>query len=114
MSRLRRSQKLDLDTYGKTHHNNSSNAFTYLEPSAKDALPGKTQAIQVDQRVRVRVHSKGRRLADIDGYVIKPILDAFTKAGIWTDDSGRYVKEVSFSQEVAGDEETVIDILWDD
>ena len=84
-----------------------------LEPSAKDALPGKAQAVQMDQRVCVRVHSKGRRLADIDGYVIKPIFDAFTKAGIWTDDSGRYVKEVSFSQEVSEVEETVIDIVWE-
>ena len=82
------------------------------ESGAKDALSGKAQAVQVDKRVRVRVHSKGRRLADIDGYVVKPIFDAFTKAGIWTDDSGRYVKEVSFSQEVAEDEETIIDIVW--
>ena len=84
-----------------------------LEPGVANALPGKAQAIQVDKRVCVRVHSKGRRLADIDGYVIKPVFDAFTKAGIWADDSGRYIKEVCFTQEIAEVEETVIDLTWE-
>ena len=84
-----------------------------MEPGATDALPRKAQAIQVDQRVCVRVHSKGRRLADTEGYCVKAIFDAFTEGGLWTDDSGRYIKEVCFTQEIAEVEETVIDLIWD-
>lgn len=84
---------------------------TDMEPGLADALPRKTHPVQMDQRVCVRVHSKGRRLADTEGYCVKPVFDAFTKAGIWRDDSGRYIKEVSFSQEVSEVEETIIDIV---
>lgn len=65
----------------------------------------------MDQRFSVRCNVKGRRLPDTDGLCIKAILDAITACGIWPDDSPKYVKEVSYAQEIgsAGDpDETII------
>lgn len=59
---------------------------------------------------RVRCHTKGVRLGDVDGRSIKAILDGLTKAGIWSDDSAKFVKEVSFTQELGKEDQTVIEI----
>ena len=65
----------------------------------------------MDLRKSVHVHSKRKRLADPDGVSVKAVLDGLRKAGIFVDDSAKYIKEVSYSQakcEKAEDEETVI------
>jgi len=75
-----------------------------------DALGAKKQAVPVDQRFRVRVISRGRRLADTDGNSAKAVLDGITKAGIWRDDSSRFIEEISFTQEKAKGDQTVIEV----
>lgn len=65
-----------------------------------------------DKRCRVHVHSKRRRLCDPDGISIKAALDSLVAAKLLRDDSAKFIKEVSFSQEVSEVEETVIDIVW--
>lgn len=60
----------------------------------------------------IRVHSKRTRLADPDGISCKAVLDGLRKAGVLIDDSAKFVKEVSFSQEVAKEDETIIDVFW--
>ena len=65
----------------------------------------------MDTRKSVHVHSKRKRLADPDGVSVKALLDGLRKAGIFVDDSAKYIKEVSYSQakcKAAEDEETVI------
>lgn len=64
-------------------------------------------------RCNIRVHSKRKRLADPDGISAKAVLDGITKAGILTDDSAKFVKEVSFSQEIATEDETIINIIFE-
>jgi hypothetical protein len=54
-------------------------------------------------------------LADEDGRSIKAAVDGLREAGILEDDSPEFVKSISQSQELTtGDEETIIEILFDD
>ena len=84
-----------------------------VEPAPSHEQMGAPKGSQLDQRVRIHFHSKRRRLADPDGISCKAAIDGLVQGGILRDDSAKFVKEVSFSQEIAGDEETVIDITWD-
>lgn len=60
----------------------------------------------------VRVHSKRTRLADPDGISCKAVLDGLRKAGVLIDDNSKFIKEVSFSQEI-GEDETIIDLFFE-
>jgi len=82
------------------------------QPDVPDALDAKKQTIPVDQKFRVRITSRGRRLADTDGNSCKAAFDGITKAGIWPDDSSRFIEEISFTQEKAKIDETVIEV-WE-
>jgi len=62
----------------------------------------------LDKRFHIGIHSKRNRLADQDGVSIKAVLDGMVKAGILVDDSAKFVKEVSFTQEQSEVEETII------
>lgn len=95
------------------HPNNSSLSFTDLEPDISYGPPAKDESKEVDTRVCLRVHSKRRRLADPDGLYFKAALDGIVAGGILRDDSAKFIKEISFSQEISEVEETVIDIVWD-
>lgn len=67
----------------------------------------------MDKRASIHVHSKRTRLADPDGISAKAVIDGLVKAGILTNDSPEFVKEVSYSQEVTKDgEETIIDLYF--
>ncbi len=67
------------------------------------------------QKCSIHVLSRTKRLADEDGRSIKAAVDGLRKAGILPDDSPEFVKKVSHSQELTtGDEETVIDVIFDD
>ena len=65
-----------------------------------------------DKRCRVHVHSKRRRLCDPDGISAKAAIDGLVAAKLLRDDSAKFIKEVSFSQEVSEVEETIIEITW--
>jgi hypothetical protein len=74
---------------------------------------GKGEGDEVDQRVRIHVHSRRWRLTDPDGISVKAAIDGLVAGGILRDDSAKFVEKVSFSQElIAKDqpEETVITI----
>ena len=83
-----------------------------VESTIGNEQVGTAESGQLDKRVRIHFHSRRRRLADPDGISCKAAIDGLVQGGILPDDSARYVKEVSFSQEVSEVEETVIDIVW--
>lgn len=78
-----------------------------------DSQHGSTAA-HVDQevhsRVCIHVHSKRRRLADPDGISAKAAIDGLVKAGVLRDDSAKYIEAVTFSQQCAEVEETIITV----
>jgi len=80
------------------------------QPDVSHALDAKKQTIPVDQKFRVRITSRGRRLADTDGNSCKAAFDGITKAGIWPDDSSRFIEEISFTQETFEQDQTIIEI----
>ena len=99
---------------------NGASSYSYLafQTSNVESIVGheslaKKEGARLDSQFRVRCHTKGKRLGDVDGRSIKAVFDALTKAGIWPDDSALFLKEVSFSQEKSDVEETVIEIYKD-
>jgi hypothetical protein len=60
--------------------------------------------------VRIVIHSRRHRLCDADGISGKAAIDGLVHRGLLKDDSPEFVKEVGFTQEKAGDEETIITI----
>ena len=91
-------------------HNRTAVPVAESKPDIPHALETAPQAVQVDKRFRVRVISIGRRLADPDNNAVKAVLDAITKVGIWHDDSGRFIEEISFTQKPGTEDQTVIEI----
>ena len=83
---------------------------TDLEPTPSHESLAAGKGDGVHSRVRIHIHSRRRRLADPDGISAKAAIDGLTAGGILADDSAKFVEEVSFSQEVGEDEETVITI----
>lgn len=67
----------------------------------------------MDQKCRIFVHSRRRRLADPDGISAKAAIDGLRLGGLLVDDSVRYVKSVSFSQELSEEDETIISLLFE-
>jgi hypothetical protein len=65
------------------------------------------------QMFSIHFHSKRKKLADPDGISGKSCIDGIRDAGVFPDDSSKYIKEVSYSQEISQDEETIIDITWE-
>ena len=61
--------------------------------------------------VNLHVHSRRHRLCDADGISAKAVIDSLVIAGVLPDDSTKYVKNVTYSQEKiakAQNEETII------
>lgn len=93
------------------HYNRSAVSAADVKPNLSNALDAAPQAVQVDKRFRVRVTSSGRRLADTDGNSAKAVLDGITAAGVWRDDSSTFVEEISFTQKVGEEDQTIIEIV---
>ncbi len=86
-----------------------------MESAFGNEFLGKKEGERLDKKCCVHVHSKTKRLADSDGRSIKAVIDGLAKAGIFADDSPKFVKEISQSQEVTkDDEETIVDIFFVD
>ena len=62
----------------------------------------------MDKEFCLHVHSKRKRLADQEGISIKAVLDGIVRAGILPDDSAKFIKKVTFTQEKSKDEETIL------
>jgi hypothetical protein len=60
--------------------------------------------------VDIHVHSKRRRLTDSEGVSAKAAIDAIVNSGILIDDSPKYVRNTTFTQEKSTTEETIISI----
>lgn len=68
-----------------------------------------------DSRRIIRLHSRTKRLTDEDGRSPKAAIDGLREAGIFEDDNPKFIKKVEQSQEITKDnEETVIDIIWEE
>jgi hypothetical protein len=63
-------------------------------------------------RCCIHIHSKRKRLTDADGVSAKAAIDGLVHGNLLQDDSSKFVKEVSYSQEQSKDEETIIE-LWE-
>ena len=72
------------------------------------------EGLAASGRVSLHIHSRRKRLCDADGISGKAVIDGLVHAGLLQDDSPRFVEKVSYSQEKADTEETVIDILYED
>jgi hypothetical protein len=68
---------------------------------------------EMDQKCRIHVHSRRRRLADPDGISAKAAIDGLRLGGLLIDDSAKYVKSVTFSQELSERDETIIGLLFE-
>jgi hypothetical protein len=95
---------------GKPSHVDPTLQTSNLEPASSDGSASADTGEKVDTRFCVHFHSRRRRLTDPDGLYSKAALDGLVRGGILVDDSARFVKEVSFSQEVSEVEETVIEV----
>jgi hypothetical protein len=75
----------------------------------------KAKIDKLDKRFCIHIHTRSKRLTDPDGISAKAAIDGLAKGGIFADDSARFIKSVSFSQEVTkDDEETIIDITLEE
>ena len=81
-----------------------------VEQVVSDESMGAKQALPFDSPVCIHIHSIRSRLVDSDGVSAKAAIDGIVKAGVLQDDSAKYVKEVSYSQEKGFPEKTVIKI----
>lgn len=79
---------------------------------AGDGAPAKNDRQEVDTKFRIHFHSKRRRAIDPDGLYSKAAIDGLREGGLFVDDSAAYVEAVTYSQESAEDEETVIEV-WE-
>ena len=95
-----------------TNTDNSSLPPTDVESAPGDESLATEEGAGLDKRCRVHVHSKRRRLCDPDGISAKAAIDGLVAAKLLRDDSAKFIKEVSFSQEVSEVEETIIEITW--
>lgn len=66
----------------------------------------------VRPRYRIHVCARRKRLTDPDALCIKWVIDGLVKAKIIPDDSAKYVREVSYTQEKSKIEETEIEV-WE-
>jgi len=85
---------------------------TNLESTICHEQMGTPEGNKLDKRVCIHIHSKRKRITDPDGISGKAAIDGLAKGCLLRDDSTKYVKEVSFSQEESEEEETVIDIVF--
>ena len=93
------------------HH--TSNKTPYVESTTGNGQISKGKVNQVDRKCSIHIHSKRKRLADPDGISAKAAIDGLRKAGVCPDDSAKFIKEVTFSQELSKEDETVITVVWE-
>lgn len=85
-----------------------------LESYPADETAGAKQADKPHQRFSIHVHSVRKRLADADGISAKAAIDGLVLAGLLPDDSPKYVKAVTYSQEKGSPEKTIMEIIPDE
>ena len=88
--------------------NNTAFPLADLEQNTCDAPLVKEKIKRLDSPIRIHVHSLRKRLTDADGISAKAVIDGLVLAGILPDDSPKFIKEVTYSQEKAKEEKTII------
>ena len=81
-----------------------------MEQNASDAPMAEKEATGSHPPYDIAVHSVRKRLADIDGISAKAAIDGIVKAGILPDDSAKYIKSITYTQEKGEPEKTIINI----
>jgi hypothetical protein len=81
-----------------------------LESDAGDGAGAKNKSKEVGPQFRIHVHSRRRRRTDPDGVYAKAAIDGLTEGGLLTDDNPDVVLSVSYSQEIAQEEQTIISL----
>lgn len=82
-----------------------------VEPDLKHE-PAPADAVKAAHpRYRINIHSRRRRLTDADAICGKFAVDGLVLGGLLPDDSPEWVEAVSYSQEKADVDETVIDVI---
>ena len=92
------------------NENNTTISLTDLEQNSSNAPLAKEKIKGLDTPCSIHIHSIRKRLADSDGISGKAVIDGIVHAGLLPDDSAKYIKEVSFSQEKGKEEITIIEI----
>ena len=102
-------------TDAKTNHRTAAFSFADLEQDPADEPLGAQAPAGLDPRCSIRVHGRRHRLTDPSGASDKAAIDGLVLAGVLTDDSAKYIKEVTHSQEQipkSQPEETLITLTW--
>ena len=97
----------------KTH--NSTVSAADLEQNTRGSSFRKNENKEVDTRCSINIHSVRKRLVDCEGVSGKAAVDGLVHGGVLEDDSAKFVKKYSQTQEKAkGLEYTIIEIKWGD
>lgn len=67
----------------------------------------------MDSRVRINIHSRLRRPVDPDGISPKACIDGIVQGHLLPNDTAKIIKGLSFTQEDAKEDETIIDIFFE-
>ena len=89
-------------------NNKTSDPHADVEHLYPPASSGEKQIEPFAVRVDIHIHSKRKRLADPDGVCAKAVIDGIVKTGLLQDDSAKEVRNVSYSEEQAKEDETII------
>jgi len=92
--------------------NNITIPIADMEPALRNALAGAETGQGLHSRCSIQIHSKRPRLTDPDGVSAKAAIDGLRASGVLIDDSAKYVKEVSYSQEIGVENETTLTIKF--
>ena len=95
----------------KNSHN-STVPVTDLESGSCDAPLAKKETSGYAPRACLHIHSYRKRLTDPDGVSAKAVIDGIVKAGLLPDDSTEYIAQVSYGQEKATEEKTIITVTF--
>ena len=97
------------NAHEKTHHIVTFQV-SHLESIIFNESVGKKAHSGLFERCRIHIHHKRKRLADPGACSHKAIIDGLVKAGIFEDDSLKFITEISETQEKSNNEETIIEI----
>jgi hypothetical protein len=87
-----------------------ADSLANMEPNTRNAPDGPESPSGFYSPCSIHFHSVRKRLADSDGISGKAAIDGLVHAKILPDDSPKYVKEVTHTQEKGDVEETIITI----
>ena len=92
--------------------NNNNSAFQApdMESVIRNGALAEGKGDKMAEKYSIHIHSIRKRLADTEGLSAKACIDGLRDAGILPNDSAKFIKEVTFSQEVGKKDETIITV----